>query len=160
MAKTKTTLTPETRKELPARGMSKRTIILDAIRENALMGVKEDPSKSEHENRAVAEKAFFSHLLTKAASPDDKDSGLCLRLLTERCWSALKPSSELVQFEFSKDAPPHIQAAQVMEAIANGILQPDIGAMFVGGIKSMIDIETNTEIKERLEKIEAALNVS
>lgn len=158
MARTKTTLTPEKRKDMPARGRSKRTLILDAIRDNALIGFKENPDKSDSENREAAEQAFFRHLVTKATDSADNDSGLCMRLLTERGWSALKPSSELVMFEFDKDAPAHKQAAQVMDAIASGVLQPDIGAMFVGGIKSMIDIETNTEIKERLEKLEALIN--
>lgn len=152
MAKTSTSITSDSRKELPSRGKSKKTLIMNALREESLSKVSEEASNEE------VETAWFAHLVSKAFDSEDKDSGLCLRLVTERGWSALKPSSECVSFEFDPGADPHVQAGQVMDAVAKEIIPPDLGIAFVGGIKSMIDIETNTEIKDRIEHLEALLN--
>ena len=149
--KTKTSITPEKRKDMPLRGRSKRTLIVEAMREQAMLGVKEGAPSDD------VEKAWFAHLVSNAVDSDNKDSGLCIRLLTERGWAALKPSSECVRFEFDADALPHVQASQVMHAVANEIIPPDLGIAFVGGIKSMIDIEANTELKARIEQIEKML---
>ena len=151
MAKTKTTITTETRKEIAPRGKGKRNIILDAMKEEVLLGVEKNATKEE------VEKAWFKKLISVALKDDHKDSGLCIRLITERGWSALKPSSECVSFEFDKDATPTIQAAQVMDAVSEGHIPPDLGLAFVSGIKSMIDIEANTELKARIEQIEKML---
>jgi len=43
-------------------------------------------------------------------------------------------------------------------AVANSQIAPDIGQMFVASIKSMIDIEEYTDLKERIEKLEKALS--
>ena len=154
MPKNQTTITSDIRKELPARGRSKKTLIIEAIKEKALLTVDKDAKASD------VEKAWFAELIKKAMNPDDGDSGLCLRLVTERGWAALKPSSENVEFEFDPNADPHIQAAQVMHAIAEGNIPPDLGLAFVGGIKSMLDIEEVTELKERLEAIEKELGIN
>jgi hypothetical protein len=37
-------------------------------------------------------------------------------------------------------------------------MQPDIGTMFISSIKSMLEIEEYTELKARIDKIEAVLN--
>lgn len=152
MAKTKTSIDKDSRKDMPARGRGKRNIILAAMEKTALLNVPINATKDK------IEEAWFEHLVKVALDSEDKDSGLCLRLLTERGWSALKPSSDCVQFEFDKDATPTRQACQVMDAVAGGIIPPDLGISFVSGIRSMVDIETNTEIKDRLEKLEAMIN--
>jgi hypothetical protein len=45
-----------------------------------------------------------------------------------------------------------------MYGVSNGIIPPDVGALFIASIKSMVDIEENTDLKERIEKLEALLN--
>ena len=146
-----TQITSDSRKDMPLRGRSKKTIIMEALRKEAMSGVPDGASNDEAEN------AWFSHLVKKAFDSEDKDSGLCLRLVTERGWAALKPSSDCVSFEFDKDATPTTQAAQVMDAVSEGHIPPDLGLAFVSGIKSMIDIEANTELKARIEQIEEML---
>lgn len=152
MAKTSTSITSDSRKDMPQRGRSKKTIIMEALRKEALSGVSENATNDE------AESAWFSHLIKKAFHSDDKDSGLCLRLVTERGWAALKPSSDCVSFEFDKNATSTTQAAQVMDAVSEGHIPPDLGLAFVSGIKSMIEIEANTELKARIEKLEELMN--
>ena len=47
---------------------------------------------------------------------------------------------------------------EILQAVANSQIAPDIGQMFVGSIKSMIDIEEYTDLKDRIEKLEKALS--
>ena len=151
MTNKSTQITSDSRKSMPLRGRSKKTIIMEALRKEAMSCVPNNASNDD------AEDAWFAHLVKKAFDPEDKDSGLCLRLVTERGWAALKPSSDCVSFEFDKDATPTTQAAQVMDAVSEGHIPPDLGLAFVSGIKSMIDIEASTELKARIEQIEKML---
>ncbi len=152
MAKNDTSITSDRRKDLPSRGKSKKTLILNAIRDQALAGLPEGCSNEEIESQ------WFKRLVEIAFDMENKDSGLCLKLITERGWSALKPSSECVNFKFDPNSPSHVQASQVMDAVSDGLIPPDLGIVFVGGIKSMIDIEANTDLKDRIEKLEVILN--
>jgi hypothetical protein len=152
VAKTKTSFTSGTRKATKPRGRGKRNVIIDAMRESALAGVPKNATDEQVED------AWFKHLISQAIDSECKDAGLCLRLITERGWSALKPASECVKFEFDKDASTTKQASQVMDAVADGIIPPDLGIAFVSGIRSMIDIEANVELKARLEKLESIVN--
>lgn len=150
--KNQTSITSDRRKQMPSRGRSKRTLILEAMKESALLGLSKDASQED------AEKAWFSYLIKTSLDAENKDSGLCTRLISERGWSALKPSSETVHFEFDPNAKPHEQASQVMDAASKGTIPPDLALAFVSGIKQLVEVEANTELKARIEKLEEMLN--
>ena len=150
MANSKTTL--KKGDNLPARGKSKKNLILDMLRAKAMLGLK---AKSTNEQ---AEQAFFHHVAESAFNLEDNNRGMCLKLLADKGWASVKPSSELIEFEFDDKADPHIQAAQVMSAAARGLIPPDIANTFIQSIKSMIDIEEYTSLKERIAKLEETLN--
>lgn len=154
MTNNSTTITSERRKELPSRGRNKRTLILESMKEVAFKGLKEDATPAE------CERKWFTHLIEVAIDLENKDSGLCLRLITERGWASLKPSSELVTFEFDPESTPARQSSQILDAVAAGIIPMDYGTQFIASISSMTNIEVNTELKDRLEKIEASLGVT
>ncbi|RKW71286.1 hypothetical protein, partial [Bacillus sp. L75] len=78
-------------------------------------------------------------------------------LLADKGWASVKPSSEMINFNFDEDALPHIQAAQVMKAAAEGRIPPDIANTFIQSIKAMIDIEEYTDLKTRIENLEKVL---
>jgi len=139
---------------LPSRGRSNKTIILEMMREKGLLELTVKSTKED------AEKAFFHNVAQSAFTPDDPNRGMCLKLLTDKGWASLKPSNETVNFEFDKELPPHKQAAQVMDAASKGDLAPDIANTFIQSIKAMIDIEEYTNLKERIEKLEETLNGS
>lgn len=147
---TKTTL--KKGDNLPPRGRSNKTIILEMMREKGHLELTEKHTKED------AEKAFFHNVATSAFNPEDQNRGMCLKLLTDKGWANLKPSNETVNFEFDKDLPPHQQAAQVMDAASKGDLAPDIANTFIQSIKAMIDIEEYTDLKERITKLEETLN--
>ena len=153
MAKTKTSITPEKRAEMPPRGRSKKTLILESVKESAMLELT--PSATNED----AEKAIFKHLSKSAFNLGDDDRGLCLKILMDKGWANVKPSSELVEFEFDIKAKPHIQASQIVNAASSGQIPPDIANSLVSSIASMLKIEEVTEMTRRLEEIEKQLGV-
>ena len=129
----------------PPRGKGKNTLMLEAIR--AEMGDK------------VGEHEFLRQVVRVGLGDQDNDPNpALLTLVVSRITPPLKSTTELVDFEFDKDAKPHEQAAQVLHAVSNGSVPADIGSMFVSAIKSMMGIEEYTDLKERIEKLEKQLN--
>lgn len=153
MPKNKTSITPETRKKLPPRGKNKRTLILEALQAQAFNGLAEDSTPEQ------AERKWFEHLIATAIDPDNKDAALCLRLVTERGWAALKPVGENVEFSFDRNGSLADQAGQILDAVAGGHLSVEHGKMLVDGIKGLAEIEASTELKIRIAEIEKKLGI-
>lgn len=155
MAKTKTTL--KVGDNLPSRGKSNRTRILDSIRAESvksLLGLDGEPTRDQ------AEEAFFSHIAKRALNLDDKDSGQLLKVLADKGWGSAKPVMDAVSFDFPAEGTPAQRAFAVVEAISNGSLSPDIGSMIVGIVKDAIVIEESTELKARIEGLEKTLGLA
>ena len=149
MAISKTTFS---KKKQPTRGRGKsnKTIILDAIRACAIEGLPANAPKEK------VERAFFKNIATSAFNPEDSNRGMCLKLLADKGWASLKPSNELVTFDFDPNADLHIQAGQVLNAVASGDLPSDIANNFINSISSMLKIQELTDFEERLKAIEDA----
>ncbi len=125
-------------KERKGRGKSERTKILEAM-----------------ERAGQTEAGFYDLLMEKAFNPEDN---FTFKELLNRMSPLPKAVNPIVEFDFPKEAKPHVQAAFVLDAVANGVIPSDIGNMFVQSIKAMIDIEEYTDLKERIEKLEKALS--
>jgi len=142
MAKNGTTL--KAGDKLPNRGKAKKTLMLDAIR--AVCKTEQD----------------FLEAVVKTGLGDAKNdiapNPALLTLVINRIEPPLKAVSPMVEFKFRKGAKPHEQAEDIMVAVSEGVVPPDVGQMFVASIKSMIDIEEYTALKDRIEKLEAVLN--
>tara|TARA_R110001606_G_scaffold394869_1_gene566186 strand:+ start:425 stop:889 length:465 start_codon:yes stop_codon:yes gene_type:complete len=152
MGKSKTTL--KVGDNLPARGRSNKTIILEALRDASLIGLTPKSTKD------ACEKAFFTVIATAATNAEDPNCGMCLKLLTDKGWASLKPSNETVTFEFDHKADVHVQAAQIVKAISTGDLAPDVGGAIITSIRSMMGIEADTVIKNRIADIEKSLGLN
>lgn len=153
MAKSSTSFKKEKQPaKRPPRGKAKKNIVLEALKAKGVLGLRANSTNEK------AEAAFFGEIVKVALDSEDGNRGMCLKLLADKGWASVKPSSELIEFDFDDKAEPHIQAAQVMSAAAKGLIPPDIANTFIQSIKSMIDIEEFTNLKERIEKIEAALS--
>lgn len=151
MPKSSTTL--KKGQSLPPRGKSNKTRILDAIRKQAMLGLSTGATRDE------AEEVFFRHIAERAFMGEhDKDSGTLLKLLADKGWASMKPVMGCVEFDFNPEATPADQARQVLKAVSEGAIPPDIGNQFVQNIASMLKVEEVTELRERLEKIEAMLD--
>ena len=138
MAKTKTSFDSGNQpKERKGRGKSEITKILDAMK-----------------RAGQTEEGFYDLLMEKAFNPEDN---FTFKELLNRMSPMPKAVNPIVEFDFPKEAKPHVQAAFVLDAVASGVIPSDIGNMFVQSIKAMIDIEEFTSLKERIEKLEKAL---
>jgi len=138
----KTTLKPGD--NLPPRGKGKKSLMLEAIR--SVCG-------SEHE--------FLNQVITIGLGDPTNEvapNPTLLTLVLNRIEPPLKAIAPMVEFDFNSSAKPHEQATQILKAVANSQIAPDIGQMFIASIKSMIDIEEYTDLKERIERLEKALS--
>ena len=129
--------------ERKPRGKAKKSLMLDAIK--SVCGSEQEFLKK------VVTIGLGDPLSELAPNPT------LLTLVINRIEPPLKAIAPMVEFEFNSDAKPHEQANQILKAVANSQIAPDIGQMFVASIKSMIDIEEYTDLKDRIEKLEKAL---
>lgn len=136
------------------RGKSQKTIILEAIREQSLIGLSPDATRDE------VEKAFIAHTASRALNPNDKQSSMLLGILWNKGWKNIKTSNDCVEFDFNEKAKPAEQAAQILKAASSGQIPPDVANIFIQSIASMLKIEEITEIQRRLEELEKAMGVS
>lgn len=141
--------------ERKPRGKGKKSLMLEAIR---------DVCKDEQE--------FLKQMvtigiggLTKISAPDADEEEFeyknpnptLLTLVLNRIEPPLKAIAPMVEFEFDPNLNPHEKADQILTAIADGKLAPDIGQMIITSITSMLKIQEVTDIEERLKKMEAEL---
>lgn len=151
MTANKTTLTPETAKDMPPRGKGFKAKLLDAIRKQSMLELEEGATREQ------AEEAFMNHLATRAF---DKDGdSILLRELINKSYPSLKSALPEYKFLLPNDATtPAMKAEAVFKAVADGHIPPDVGNLLIQAAKGMIDIEVGTELKERIEKLEVMLS--
>jgi len=143
MSKNDTSITSDVRKDMPLRGKGKKSLMLEAIR--VVCKTEQDFLEK------VVAIGLGDPLNELPPNP------ALLTLVINRIEPPLKAIAPMVEFEFNSDAKPHEQANQILKAVANSQIAPDIGQMFVASIKSMIDIEEFTSLKARIEALEKAL---
>jgi hypothetical protein len=120
------------------RGKSEKTKFIDALK-----------------RKSRTEDQFYELCIERAFDPDDN---FAFKEILARLSPLAKAVAPTINFDFPDNAKPHIQAEAVMRGISEGIIPPDLGAQFISSIKAMVDIEENTDLKERIEKLEALLN--
>lgn len=150
MPKSSTTL--KAGDNLPPRGRSNKTKILEALKAESFEGLADDSTKDQ------AEVAWFRHIVKRARNPDDKDSGMLLKWLGDKGWSSVKPMTEIVQFDFPENASEADKANAILLAVTKGLISVDHGQGLSKILDTVKDAEMLTTIKERLEILEKALN--
>jgi len=146
--KTPTRTTLKKGDNLPPRGRSNKTLILEMLRENSHLELGEGSTKEQ------AEKAFFNHVAIRAFNAEDTNSGMCLKLLSDKGWASIKPTSDTINFSFTKDATPADQASEVLHALSIGEIAPDTAKDIVTMISSMLKIQEVTDLEDRIIEIE------
>jgi hypothetical protein len=137
--KTKTSFTSDSQpaKRTP-RGKSARTKMIEAL-----------------ERAGKTEDGFYDELLARAISSDDT---MMFKEVLLRISPIPKAVAPIFKFDLPREAKPHVKADYVLTAMANGEIPSDIGNICIQAIKAMIDIEEYTDLKERIEKLEGALD--
>ena len=69
---------------------------------------------------------------------------------------SVKAQAEKVNFSFDASLPISEQVAQVLDAVAAGVVAPDVGRLIIDSIKSLSDVRATEELAARIEALEAA----
>lgn len=146
---TKTTLKPGD--NLPARGKAFKTLLLEVLREESMVGLKKS-TKDE------ANKAFIKHVANRALNAGDPNSAMLLKELITKSYPSLKPTLDKITFDFRANGTDLEKASDVLSAIASGEIPPDVGTLIMSVIKDNSVIETNTILAERIEALEKLIN--
>lgn len=157
MSKNSGLITPEKRKEMPSRGKGSKTLILESIKEKALLELGEDSTKQE------VEKAVFGFLAEAAFNPSPDTavvSNTSLSMLMKKGWPDVKATMPLCEFNFNPEGTPVDKATDILEAISNGELPADIGLSLISAMASVIKIEEITTLKDDMELIKEQLGLS
>ena len=90
--------------------------------------------------------------LTEAALAGDVSAA---RLLLERVLPPVKPVELPIEMTLSEGRPTE-QARQVLAAAAGGTLAPDQAVSLIGALAALAKITETDELRERIERLEAA----
>ena len=137
MAKSSTSFSKD-KQPSRGRGKAQRTKLLEAM-----------------ERMSKTEEDFYDLLMQRAFNPEDQFG---LGEVLKRLHPIPKQVAPVIEFDLDPKAKPHVKAQQTLDAISSGIIPPDIGSMIIQSIKSFVDIEEYTDLKERIEKLEAIIN--
>ena len=122
------------------RGKSERTKWIEAL------------NKADH-----SEGDFYELVISQAM---DEKSPMAINEVLRRISPIPKAVAPSIEFNLGEKSEPHEKAEQILDAISNGEIPPDIGATLISSIKAFVDIEEFTELKRRIEKLEAVLSGS
>lgn len=125
-------------KERKARGKAERTKLLEAFK-----------------REGKTEEGFYQVMVEKAFNGEDN---FARAEVFKRLYPIAKPTMPPCEFEFNPNGTPAEKANDIMNAVSNGEIPADIGLSLMSAMASMLKIEEVTEIKDRLAKIEEALN--
>lgn len=144
----KPNITPETRKNLPPRGRSKFSLLLEVVKESSMLELT--PSATQEQ----AQKAFMKHVASRALSPDDPVSGQLLSSLINRCFPAIKPVLPECDLGLQDGDTIDDMAAKIVSAAGSGTVSPDVAAALMGLLKDKAIINEKGELMRRLEELE------
>ena len=130
------------------RGKSKRSLILEALKEKSLLEMTPESSTDD------CEKAFFSHILLRAVNPEDPNGAMLLKTLLDKGWASVKSSMEPVNFKLNNKDSLDVQANQILTAVSEGSLPPDVGVMMINAVTNMLKIKEVTDLEDRIKALE------
>ena len=102
----------------------------------------------------LTEDQFLDLLVDKALN----DGGIFLQELLKRYSPIPKQTHEPIIIEnWPKSGTPSQKADAVLQSMSEGVIPPDLGALFIESISKSLGIEEVTELAKRLEAIEKLL---
>ncbi len=102
----------------------------------------------------LTEDQFLDLLVDKALN----DGGIFLQELLKRYSPIPKQTHEPIIIEnWPKSGTPSQKADAVLQSMSEGVIPPDLGALFIESISKSLGIEEITELAKRLEAIEKLL---
>lgn len=78
----------------------------------------------------------------------------CAALVLARVTPALRAQAERVQFQFDANGSLTEQVRQVLQAVANGEVAPDMGKQIIDSISALSGVKLVEELEARLDRME------
>lgn len=144
----KPNITPEKRKQMPPRGRSKFSVLLEVIKEESMIGLTTKSTQEE------AQKKFLLHVASRALNPEDLVSGQLLNSLINRCFPAIKPVMPECDIGIEDGDSIDVMAEKILNAAGNGSVSPDVASVLMGLLKDKAIINEKSDILKRLEALE------
>lgn len=104
--------------------------------------------------KSMDEDAFIDLLVQKAIS----EGGVYLSELLKRYSPIPKQAHDPITIEWPVNGTPVQKADAVLKSMSEGLMSPDVGAIFIDAISKSLGIEEVTELSKRLEALEAIIN--
>lgn len=136
---------PENRKP---RGKHKRTLMLDAVRATCVTG----------EETEFLQKIVIAAMGDPNSDPPIPPNAQLMTLVLQRIEPPLKATAQCIKFDFASKGTPAERAISIIESVSSGELPVDTGQVLIGIIKDTVLIEESTDLKERIESLEALIN--
>ena len=106
------------------------------------------------ERSQLSEEQFLDIIVSKAVT----EGGIFLQEVLKRYSPLTKQTFEALTIEdWPKNGTPIQKADVILNAMANGDIPPDLGALFIESISKSLGIEEITELAKRLEALEAII---
>jgi len=109
--------------------------------------------------KARAIEDVSNSLFQNAMAGDNTASIFFLKNRDREAWGDRKAIAPTIDFTFDATLPPNEQAAQIMQAAADGKLPSDIAQNYMNMIASTVKIDEMTAMAEKLKEIEKLLGV-
>jgi hypothetical protein len=97
-------------------------------------------------------RAIVSVLVGKALEGDTNAASIVLA----KVLPSVKAQAEKVQFDLDTNAPISVQVASVLDALAGGLLAPDVARLIIDSVARLADVRATEELAARIEALEAA----
>lgn len=94
--------------------------------------------------------AIVRAVVAKALEGDMQAASIALARLAP----PIKAQAERVQFELNADGSFTAQAQQILQAVAEGALDPETGRMLIGCIQTVASIKAVEELEQRIINLE------
>lgn len=136
----------------PRRGKNKRTLILEALKEEVRCeeGLPFDTPEE-------AEAAYFRILVRRSLEVADKASGMLSKEILDRLCPTDKATLPAYKIEMREDGTAAEKIHDITTAVANGEVPPDVGNIMVNMITAAVKVEETVEMAERLARLEQML---
>lgn len=97
-------------------------------------------------------RAIVSVLVAKALEGDSNSAAIVL----SKVMPSVKAQMEKVEFDFDSSAPISEQVSAVLDALASGILAPDVARLIIDSVARLSDVRMQETLEARIEALEAA----
>ena len=102
------------------------------------------------EQMLIEMRGIVAVLVGKALEGDTNAASIVLA----KVLPSVKAQMEKVQFDLNTDAPISEQVASVLDALAGGILAPDVARLVIDSIARLSDVRASEELEARIAALE------